>query len=191
MFICNKMGVTKAHCVHRLHSEPSECNQFSLGRAFHYRGQMTQSLEDNTEERQYLTLIKDIIDKGVHKDNRTGIPTLSIFGAQMRFSLRNNTFPLLTTKRVFYRGVIEELLWFLGGKTDSRLLAAKKVHIWDPNGKKEYLESIGIDREEGDLGPVYGFQWRHFGAEYKVQQPNNEGTDCRRRTATQTTLARE
>lgn len=74
----------------------------------------------------------------------------------------------MTTKRVFWRGVVEELLWFIRGSTNSKELAAKKVHIWDPNSTREYLDSVGLsDRVEGDLGPVYGFQWRHCGAEYK------------------------
>lgn len=74
---------------------------------------------------------------------------------------------MLTTKRVFWRGVLEELLWFVAGKTDGKELAAKGVHIWDPNGSRQFLDSLGFtEREEGDLGPVYGFQWRHFGAEY-------------------------
>lgn len=85
----------------------------------------------------------------------------------MRFSLRNDVFPLLTTKRVFWRGVAEELLWFISGDTSAKTLQDKNIHIWDGNGSKEYLDSIGLtDREAGDLGPVYGFQWRHFGAKY-------------------------
>ena len=75
--------------------------------------------------------------------------------------------PLLTTKRVFLRGVIEELLWFVSGSTDGKLLSAKGVNIWEANGSREYLDGVGLGhRREGDLGPVYGFQWRHFGAEY-------------------------
>lgn len=86
----------------------------------------------------------------------------------MRFSLKNDTLPLLTTKRVFWRGVVEELLWFIAGSTNGLLLRDKDVHIWDGNGSKEFLEKRGLGhRQEGDLGPVYGFQWRHFGAEYK------------------------
>ncbi|EPZ32432.1 hypothetical protein ROZALSC1DRAFT_27439 [Rozella allomycis CSF55] len=119
------------------------------------------------EEYQYLELIKKIVEERNVKDDRTGTGTVSLFGAQMRFSLRDNTLPLLTTKRVFYRGVLEELLWFVKGDTNSNHLKEKNVRIWDGNSSKEYLESIGLGhREEGDLGPVYGFQWRHFGAEY-------------------------
>lgn len=120
------------------------------------------------EEYQYLNHIKNIIQKGVKREDRTGVGTFSIFGAQMRYTLRDNIFPLLTTKRVFWRGVVEELLWFIRGSTNAFELSQKNVHIWDANSTREFLDSVGLkDREEGDLGPIYGFQWRHFGAEYK------------------------
>lgn len=94
----------------------------------------------------------------------------------MRFSLADMTLPLLTTKRVFFRGVLEELLWFVRGSTHNSLLQAKDVHIWDGNGSRAYLDKIGLtDREEGDLGPVYGFQWRHFGAKYEGANANYDG----------------
>ncbi|KAG7188393.1 hypothetical protein KM043_008044 [Ampulex compressa] len=125
------------------------------------------------EEYQYLRLIEDIIKTGFKKSDRTGIGTYSKFGTQMRFDLRNEIFPLLTTKRVFWRGVVEELLWFIKGSTNAKELSDKGIHIWDANSSRTFLDSAGFnDREEGDLGPVYGFQWRHFGAEY-----NNMHTD--------------
>ncbi|XVE93672.1 hypothetical protein REPUB_Repub01dG0214400 [Reevesia pubescens] len=118
------------------------------------------------EEYLYLKLVQDIISDGNLKDDRTGTGTLSKFGCQMRFNLRK-TFPLLTTKKVFWRGVVEELLWFISGSTNAKVLQEKGIHIWDVNASKEFLDSIGLtDREDGDLGPVYGFQWRHFGARY-------------------------
>lgn len=121
----------------------------------------------NFEECQYLDIIQDILDNGVERSDRTGTGTISKFGVQMRFNLRNETFPLLTTKRVFWRGVAEELLWFVKGTTNANELAAKNIHIWDGNGSREFLDNLGLShREEGDLGPVYGFQWRHFGAPY-------------------------
>ncbi|MEE6464325.1 hypothetical protein FKM82_006231 [Ascaphus truei] len=86
---------------------------------------------------------------------------------QARYSLRDQ-FPLLTTKRVFWKGVLEELLWFIKGSTNAKELSEKGVKIWDANGSREFLDKQGFTaREEGDLGPVYGYQWRHFGAEYK------------------------
>ena len=74
---------------------------------------------------------------------------------------------ILTTKRVGYKTVLRELLWFINGSTSNQLLTDKNVHIWDGNSSREFLDSRGLDYEEGDLGPVYGFQWRHFGAEYE------------------------
>jgi dihydrofolate reductase/thymidylate synthase len=121
----------------------------------------------NPEEMQYLELCQEIIDQGVRRGDRTGTGTLSKFGTQMRFSLRDGTLPLLTTKRTFWRGVAEELLWFVAGNTNANDLADKKIHIWDGNGSREFLNQRGLGhREVGDLGPVYGFQWRHFGAKY-------------------------
>lgn len=123
------------------------------------------------EEYQYLDLIRRVIDTGDVRPDRTGTGTLALFAPpSLRFSLANNTLPLLTTKRTFLRGIVEELIWFIHGSTDSTLLAKKDIKIWDGNGSKEFLESRGLGhRREGDLGPVYGFQWRHFGADY---------TDC-------------
>lgn len=121
----------------------------------------------NAEEQQYLDLIKKILAEGKARPDRTGVGTIGFFGAQMRFSLENNNFPLLTTKRTFYRGIVEELLWFIRGDTNADHLRARNVHIWDGNGSRAFLDSRGFhDRDEWDLGPVYGFQWRHFGAKY-------------------------
>ncbi|KAK7201449.1 dihydrofolate reductase-thymidylate synthase [Novymonas esmeraldas] len=130
----------------------------------------------NHEERQYMDLVSRIMTTGLVKDDRTGVGTIGLFGAQMRFSLRGNRLPLLTTKRVFWRGVCEELLWFLRGETDAQLLADKGVHIWDGNGSREFLDSRGLtENREMDLGPVYGFQWRHFGAAYKGADASYDG----------------
>merc|ERR1711959_628536 len=115
---------------------------------------------------QYLNLIKDIIGTGVDMGDRTGTGTRSVFGRMMRFDLRKS-FPLLTTKRVFWRGVVEELLWFVKGDTNAKNPSDKGVKIWDANGSRDFLDKRGLShREEMDLGPVYGFQWRHFGAKY-------------------------
>ena len=116
-------------------------------------------------EQPYLDLIRDVLDNGTMKETRNG-NTLSVFGRQMRFSLENNTLPLLTTKRVPWRTVLRELLWFISGNTSNKVLNEKKVHIWDGNASKEFLESRGLSYEDGDLGPVYGHQWRFFNAPY-------------------------
>eukprot|EP00301_Raphidiophrys_heterophryoidea_P012267 c1868_g1_i1.p1 GENE.c1868_g1_i1~~c1868_g1_i1.p1 ORF type:complete len:515 (+),score=124.03 c1868_g1_i1:60-1547(+) len=123
--------------------------------------------QPNHEEMQYLDLIRKILNEGATRTDRTGTGTISIFGAQMRFSLRDESLPLLTTKKVFWRGVAEELLWFVSGSTDATMLQRKNIHIWDGNSSREFLDKLGFtNRVEGDLGPVYGFQWRHFGAAY-------------------------
>ncbi|KAL7531730.1 hypothetical protein ACHAXR_004202 [Thalassiosira sp. AJA248-18] len=132
--------------------------------------------EINPEEMQYLDICRDIIENGVKRGDRTGTGTMSKFGVQMRYSLRDDTLPLLTTKRTFWRGVAEELLWFVKGSTNANELAEKNIHIWDGNGSREFLDSRGLQhRGEGDLGPVYGFQWRHFGAEYKDMNTDYSG----------------
>lgn len=120
------------------------------------------------DELQYLNLIKNVLDTGESRPDRTGTGTISLFAPpSLRFSLANSTLPLITTKRTFLRGIVEELLWFVKGQTDSTLLSQKGVKIWDGNGSKEFLEKRGLGhRRAGDLGPVYGFQWRHFGADY-------------------------
>lgn len=120
-------------------------------------------------EQSYLDLCQKIINEGEHRPDRTGTGTKSLFAPpQLRFDLSNNNFPLLTTKKVFSKAIIHELLWFVEGCTDASKLSSKGVKIWEGNGSREYLDSLGlVHRREGDLGPVYGFQWRHFGAEYK------------------------
>jgi len=119
------------------------------------------------EEWQYLDACRDIIATGARRGDRTGVGTLSKFGLTSRWSLRDGVFPLLTTKRVFWRGVAEELMWFIAGCTNGAALSAKGVKIWDGNGSREFLDKSGLGhRAVGDLGPVYGFQWRHFGAAY-------------------------
>ncbi|GAA5926678.1 thymidylate synthase [Sporobolomyces koalae] len=141
----------------------------------------------NAEEQQYLDLVRQIIETGGKRPDRTGTGTLSLFAPpQLRFSLSKPSttsgsdptlvLPLLTTKKVFTRGIIEELLWFVHGSTDSKLLSDKNVKIWDGNGSREFLDKVGLGhRAEGDLGPVYGFQWRHFGAEYHTARDNYDG----------------
>lgn len=123
--------------------------------------------QTSTGEFQYLNLIQQILDTGVVRPDRTGTGVRSIFGTQMRFNFRDG-FPLLTTKKMFLRGIIEELLWFLRGDTDASVLQQRNVHIWDGNSSREYLDSLGLtDRRTGDCGPIYGFAFRHFGAEYQ------------------------
>jgi len=117
-------------------------------------------------EQQYLQLIRDILDRGHDHRGRNG-DTKSLFGNMMRFSLKDGTVPLLTTKKVAWKTCFKELIWFIRGCTDNEDLQKQNVHIWDGNSTREFLDSRGLTQnEEGDLGPVYGHQWRHFNAEY-------------------------
>lgn len=135
----------------------------------------SESSQDH-DEYEYIRLVRRVLKSGNEKTDRTGTGTFSLFGTQSRYSLRDNIIPLLTTKRVFWRGVVEELLWFINGSTDSKVLSQQGVKIWDANGSRSFLDGLGFtDREEGDLGPVYGFQWRHFGAEYVNSATSYEG----------------
>ncbi len=138
--------------------------------------------------RQYLDLLEDIKTNGVKKANRTGIDQLTVFGRQLRFDLSKG-FPAVTTKKLFMRGIIHELIWFLQGSSNIKYLVDNDVHIWDewpykaylqkqgktvPNtsseawksGIKEFTQRITTDdkfaNEHGELGPVYGYQWRHW-----------------------------
>jgi dihydrofolate reductase/thymidylate synthase len=113
----------------------------------------------------YLEALKDVLETGEIRKTRNAT-TISKFGIKLDFDVKE-TFPLLTTKKMFWKGIVEELLWFLRSDTDSKILEKKGVNIWKGNSSKEYLESIRLhNREEGDCGPIYGFQWRHFNAEY-------------------------
>ena len=123
-------------------------------------------MSGNKEENQYLQLCQRIIEEGEFRPDRTGTGTYSLFAPpQLRFNLSDGKFPLLTTKKVFTKGIILELLWFIAGCTDGNKLSEQGVRIWEGNGSREYLDKLGLtDRRVGDLGPIYGFQWRHFGA---------------------------
>jgi thymidylate synthase len=116
----------------------------------------------------YITMLKDAL-KGETKMTRNG-EVLSQFGFMIQFEDISKAFPLLTTKKVFFRGIVEELLWFLRGSTDANELKNKNVNIWNGNSSREYLDSIGLNNyREGELGPVYGWQWRKFGKKYEDQ----------------------
>lgn len=132
-------------------------------------------VEKISEEIQYLDILNNILRNGIDCDDRTGVGIKSIFGTQMRFDL-SKSFPLLTTKKMFTRGITEELLWFLRGETNAKILQQKNVHIWDGNTSREFLDNVGLQRlAEGDIGETYGFLFRHFGAEYKGYQEDYTG----------------
>lgn len=118
-----------------------------------------------SQEYQYLQLLQKILISGFDRHDRTGTGTKSVFGEQLRFSLANDVIPLITTKKMYWKGIVEELLFFLKGEHDNKILQAKGVHIWDGNTSREYLDKYGKKHiETDDLGLAYGVQWRAAGA---------------------------
>jgi len=122
------------------------------------------------EENQYLNLIDDILSEGTKEEGRNGT-TFAVVGAAMHFSLNDRRVPFLTTKRLAWKTCLKELLWFIRGDTDNRLLQAQGVHIWDGNSN---------GRPDGDLGPIYGFQWRNFGGTYEYGGEDNANKSLRK-----------
>ena len=120
--------------------------------------------------KQYHDLLRNILTTGVPHEDRTGTGTISTFGYQMRFDLRQG-YPIVTTKSVPFRWVAEELFWFLSGSTDEKVLSARGVDIWAEWATE--VQTVKFDRLEGDLGPVYGYLWRSFGGDY----PQRNGVD--------------
>ena len=130
------------------------------------------------QEQQYLDLIKNILDNGTWEEGRNG-RTKSVFGNSMRFDLTNGQIPILTTKKTAWKTCLKELLWFIRGETNNKLLQDQGVHIWDGNTTREFLDSRGLNYREGLIGPGYGFQWRHFNAPYDQETggPSEKGID--------------
>ena len=131
------------------------------------------------EENQYLNLLDDILSTKNNQEGRNG-NTLSIFGSTMHFSLEHNKIPIMTTKKVAWKTCLRELLWFIKGDTNNKHLKEKNVHIWDENGSRQFLDGRGLTKfMEDDLGPIYGFQWRHYNAKYNDcnSDYSNKGID--------------
>ena len=130
------------------------------------------------EEYQYLNIIENILENGFWEEGRNG-KTKSIFGNSMRFSLSNGKIPILTTKKTAWKTCLKELLWFIRGETDNKILKEQNVHIWDANGSREFLDSRGLnDYDIDELGPIYAYQWRQFNKPFfckKDQQTYNDG----------------
>lgn len=133
----------------------------------------------NPDEQAYLETIKKIMKDGFKKNDRTGTGTIGLFGLTLRYNLLENTLPLLTTKRTAFAIILKELLFFIKGQTNNKILTDQNVNIWTDNCTEEFFKKYGINRPAGDLGPIYGFQWRHFGAKYKscFDDYQNQGID--------------
>lgn len=126
----------------------------------------------HSQEDQYTTLVTSLLKNGRMRPSRNS-PVKSSFVNHLTFDLRNE-FPLLTTKKMFWRGVVEELLFFLRGETNSKLLEEKGVNIWKGNTSREFLDAHGFkDRAEGEMGPMYGYQWRRFNGDESCDQLAN------------------
>ena len=124
-------------------------------------------LKKSHEEYQYLNLIDNIIENGTWEMGRNG-KTKAIFGNSMRFSLKDGSIPILTTKKTAWKTCLKELLWFIRGKTNNNILSSQGVHIWDGNASVDFLKSRGLNNySDGELGPIYGHQWRHFNADWE------------------------
>ncbi len=123
----------------------------------------------NVEESNCMQLMREILDYGHAKPDRTGFGTKSLFGRQLRFDLRNNTFPLMTTRRMFLRGIFAELMMFIRGQTNNQVLEDQKISIWRGNTTREFLDARKLTHMPvGDMGASYGFLFRHFGAKYNT-----------------------
>jgi thymidylate synthase len=132
----------------------------------------------NSDEKKYLDLIKKVLEEGELRNTRNSV-TKSLFSEKLDFDI-SDSIPFITTKKLAWKTVIKELLWFLSGSTDNKKLLDQDVKIWLGNSTREYMDSIGFtEREVNDLGPIYGHQWRHFNAEYKDQKTDytNKGVD--------------
>jgi thymidylate synthase len=175
------------HCFEQASEKKSDNNQDNISCETHiaHIGRIRRLtpeeeatlLKKKHQEYQYLELIKDILDNGTWEEGRNG-KTKSVFGRMMRFSLKDGKIPILTTKKTAWKTCLKELLWFIRGETDNKILKEQGVHIWDGNSSREFLDSRGLtDYEVDELGPIYGYQWRHFNKSYtckKILQPINK-----------------
>jgi dihydrofolate reductase/thymidylate synthase len=163
--------------------EKVERGEFLYYRFMRYRHQKymievpPDMIYQNKEEKAYLAIMKHTLENGIEREDRTGTGTISTFGNQLKYDL-SETFPLSTTKRMFFRAIFEELMLYLRGQTDNKILNKKDIHIWDGNTTREFLDKRGLKEfREGDMGETYGFNFRHFGGEYKGCDAEY-GPDC-------------
>ncbi len=125
----------------------------------------------DTAELSYLKLLNEVLQYGDERQTRNGI-VFSLFGKELSFNISNN-FPLLTTKKMFIKGIIEELLFFIRGDTDTNKLMEQGINIWKGNTTREFLDNLGLNYKEGMMGPMYGYQWRFFNKPYNSSIENN------------------
>lgn len=133
-------------------------------------------LLSSSEEQNFLDLGRQILNEGDFRQERTGAGAYSLFGHQLKFDLSNNTFPLLTTRKMFLTGIFEELMFYLRGQTDNQILENKGIKVWTANTTREFLDARSLQHLPiGDMGPSYGFLFRYFGAQYKTCKDDYHG----------------
>lgn len=183
LYLCDKIYMTKFKAAYQcdrfidltkierfpFSSDPVKSTDYS---------RFTYSPKIRHGEYQYLKALNKTLESGDLKPDRTGVGTLSTFGVNFKFDIRS-TIPIITTKQVWLEGVIRELLFFISGETDTKILERDGVNIWKGNTDKKYLEKIGLNYEEGVMGPCYPHQLRHYGAEYlgPHESYENQGID--------------
>jgi thymidylate synthase len=137
---------------------------------------ITHYIAENVYESRFLQLGKEILDAKSERLDRTKTGTLSLFGKHLEFDLSREVFPLLTSRKMFFRGIFEELMFYLRGQTDNSILVSKGINVWTPNTTREFLDGRGLKHlPVGDMGPSYGFLFRHFGAKYVNCQTDYAG----------------
>lgn len=184
LYLCDRIYVTK-------YKKNYDCDQyFPFDDISHFRkiGEpiLTKDYSRFTfepgirhNEYSYLDAMERILDEGETKTDRTGTGTLSVFGdINLKFDI-SERIPILTTKKIKYDNIIKELLFFISGKTNTKILESQDVNIWKDNTSRAFLDDLGLDYEEGVMGPMYPHQWRHAGHEYTGydDDSNNQGID--------------
>lgn len=132
----------------------------------------------NKEETQYLDLVRDIIETGYDQSDRTGVGTQTKIGVQMKFNLRENRLPMMTSRRTFFRGAVEELLWFLRGETDITNMQNNNIHIWDGNTTEEFIRNRKLEGivPTNSVGTLYGYQIRNWNGDWIEWRDNGNRT---------------
>ena len=185
--IYNTVFKEKKYCIHQLHlsimNDEYDCDTFVefdpsewtvLKKVKHDKFVHYVLSPVESGEKVYLQILRNVFINGGTRVGRNG-KTKSMFGQTLKFNLTDG-FPLLTTKKMFFRGVVEELLFFIRGDTDSKLLEDKKINIWKGNTNREFLNSIGMNkRRKGVMGPMYGYQWRNYNAPYDEEKACAKG----------------
>lgn len=163
----NKYNIQWNNSIFKRDLNIKDCIKYDL---IFYQGEVIPGIEQ-----KYLATLYDIIINGEQRSTRNAI-TDSMFNKTISWNL-DDGFPLLTTKKMFWKGIVEELLFFIRGDTNTTKLSSKGIHIWEGNTSREFLDKMGFNYEVGEMGPMYGYQWRYFNKPYPKNNSNNKGID--------------